>query len=83
MTSRFMKNVDITSTNGTFLYLIPFMLIFLVTNNEILSEKEKKLRQGVNVMGMSHNAYWTSWLLTEFVMIALMSLNLILCGYLF
>ena len=83
MTSRFMKNVDITSTNGTFFFFIPFMLIFLVTNNEILSEKEKKLRQGVNVMGMSHNAYWTSWLLTEFVMIALMSLNLILCGYLF
>ena len=66
MTARYMRNVDITSTNGTFF----FMLIFLITNNEILSEKEKKLRQGVNVMGMSHSAYWTSWLLTELVMIA-------------
>ena len=70
MTARYMRNVEITSTNGTFFFFIPFMLIFLITNNEILSEKEKKLRQGVNVMGMSHSAYWTSWLLTELVMIA-------------
>lgn len=44
MTNRRMRNVDVTSTNGTFFFFIPFMLIFLVTNNEILSEKEKKLR---------------------------------------
>ena len=38
---------------------------------DIIREKDKKLRQGLAVMGMSHRAYWTSWFITS-VLINLM-----------
>ena len=34
------------------------MILFIFTINEILTEKNKKLRLGISVMGMSHSAYW-------------------------
>jgi len=32
---------------------------------DIIREKDKKLRQGLSVMGMSHPAYWISWFISS------------------
>lgn len=34
-------------------------------------------------MGLSHSAYWASWLITALVIIIILSLNFMACGYIF
>ena len=38
------------------------LLSFTILLNEIVREKELKLRQGLQVVGVSHTVYWLSWL---------------------
>lgn len=47
MTNRFIQGYDATTGAGAFYYFIPIMIYFIITVNEILYEKEKKLRQGI------------------------------------
>lgn len=41
------QGYDATTGAGAFYYFIPIMIYFIITVNEILYEKEKKLRQGI------------------------------------
>lgn len=75
-----MNGYDVTFTGGAFFFFIPYMLLYLVTVNEILKEKEKKLRQGVNVMGLTNTSYWVSWVLTSILLNIFVTLLLILAG---
>ena len=49
---------------------------------EITTEKEKKLRIGMQMMGLSASAYWIVWVLTAIVLSILISGLLIGTGYL-
>ena len=66
-TSRFMEGYDMASHHGAMFFFLPFMLHFIMSINEILREKEKKLRQGITVMGMTHFSYWFSWAVTSWI----------------
>lgn len=81
--TRLMKGYDIMATGGAFYFFIPYMVLFLITVNEILLEKERKLRNGVCVMGLTHNAYWMSWICFCFIMEAILTIMQILSGTLF
>ena len=73
--------MNVSSSQGAFYYFVPLMLCFIMTINEILREKEKKLRLGITVMGMTHTSYWVSWLCTSFLVDFIITFNLIFTGY--
>lgn len=61
--SRVFSDFDTSSQQGTFWFFIPVMISFLSFNAELLKEKEKKLRQGLMLFGISSFAYIVSWIL--------------------
>jgi ATP-binding cassette subfamily A (ABC1) protein 3 len=48
---------------GTFLVL-PLILVFLRNLAALITEKEKKIREGMKMMGMQNFAFYTSWIIT-------------------
>jgi len=80
---RFWSGMDMVAIMGAFLFLIPYLILFIGTSMEIAREKHKKLRQGLAVMGMSTSAYYMSWLLTGSSINLLTSLNIMIAGHLF
>jgi hypothetical protein len=61
--SRMLIDFDTSSSQGSFWFFIPIMVSFLNLNTEIINEKERKLRQGLMLFGISSGAYWISWIL--------------------
>jgi len=54
-----------------------------VTSFEIVREKNKRLREGLTVMGMSATSYWISWAITCFVNNLLITISTLIAGYSF
>jgi hypothetical protein len=63
-TGRLTRGYDFKDVNGAIYFFIPVMLYFIISVNEILNEKDKRLRHGITVMGLKHFSYWFSWILT-------------------
>lgn len=51
---------------GPLWFFVAPMFNFILFCNLLVSEKEKKLRQGLAVMGCRDSAFWMSWLATLF-----------------
>ncbi|XP_021733802.1 ABC transporter A family member 2-like isoform X2 [Chenopodium quinoa] len=56
------------------------MFPFVFQMSSIVLEKELKLRQAMNIMGLYDSAYWLSWLVWETFVILISSLCIILSG---
>uniref|UniRef100_A0A803M188 ABC transporter domain-containing protein n=1 Tax=Chenopodium quinoa TaxID=63459 RepID=A0A803M188_CHEQI len=56
------------------------MFPFVFQISSIVLEKELKLRQAMNIMGLYDSAYWLSWLVWETFVILISSLWIILSG---
>lgn len=41
--------------------------MFITILGEIVREKEYRLRQGLNIFGVSHYIFWISWFITSLV----------------
>ena len=54
----------------------------VVPRNEVVREKELKLRQGLSVVGVSHTVYWLSWIIMGIVFSVMTSLSLVISGFL-
>lgn len=78
---RLFKNLELTSTCGSYYFVLGPLLTFLVILQELAKEKELKLRQGLNVVGVSHSAYWLSWLLIATVLNLAQTLVLVVAGH--
>ncbi|KAK9669274.1 hypothetical protein RND81_13G120800 [Saponaria officinalis] len=65
-----------------FLFTIT-MFAFLFQISAIALEKEQKLRQAMNIMGLYDSAYWLSWLTWESLVILVSSLCTIFSGMIF
>lgn len=76
--SRVFSDFDTSSQQGTFWFFIPIMISFLSFNTELLKEKEKKLRQGLMLFGISSLSYLASW--TIFMLIFNMFFTTFLVG---
>lgn len=81
--NRYIENYDIVSQIGAFYYLITPLFAFLFIQSEIVREKEYKLRQGLNIFGASHGAYWLSWFLISVLYSLVSSLSTYLAGLTF
>ena len=54
--------------------IIAYVLPFLKLIYYIMYEKERKIKEGMVMMGMSESAFYTSWLLTYFILFLVLSL---------
>ncbi|GAB2248821.1 hypothetical protein Droror1_Dr00012180 [Drosera rotundifolia] len=77
-----------TSTNGgvdfgtvaSICLIVILQFSFTFQLHSIVAERELKLRQAMNIMGLHDSAYWISWLIWEGVMIIISSVLTTLAG---
>ncbi|EGR29336.1 hypothetical protein IMG5_158040 [Ichthyophthirius multifiliis] len=81
--TRFTLGFDLFSAYGAFYLFIPVMISFILLINEVLREKEKKLRQGLTTLGLSQFSYIASWVVYSFLSMCLLQFVMIFVGYLF
>jgi len=59
------------------------MFSFVIAVGSVVNERETKLRQAMEGMGLRRSVFWLTWLLYEVFMILVSSLFLVLCGAIF
>ena len=79
--SRMLIDFDTSSSQGSFWFFIPVMVSFLNFNTEIIAEKERKLRQGLMLFGVSSGAYWLAWILFIAIFDAAFAFLITVSGY--
>ncbi|KAL2915617.1 hypothetical protein HK105_204802 [Polyrhizophydium stewartii] len=68
---------------GSVFFFCSEMIIFINVLNQIVTEKELKLRHGMEVMGLRPAVYWLSHLLSNTVLVLINALVTCLCGLAF
>lgn len=53
---------------------LPLLLPYLRFMNGIMTEKEKKIREGMKIMGLTNSAFYLSWFITYFIIFTIISL---------
>lgn len=56
------------------------LLSMMILVQEIAREKEFKLRQGLNIVGVSHPVYWLNWLIVGTLMNVVQTSVLVVSG---
>lgn len=74
---RFLRNMNVLSTMGSFFFYIPIAISFLIAITEMLTEKDRRLKEQMIAYGMKSTSYWLSWIL--FTLIMNIYLTLIIC----
>lgn len=69
------------SLQGGYFYSLGALMLFMVLLQELTREKENRLRQGLNVVGVSHGAYWLSWFIIATMINVLQTAVFILSGF--
>lgn len=75
-----LSGYDVVAAAGAFWFYVPSMIIFFVLLTEIVLEKEKSLRVGMKMMGLSDSVYWVSWFAYAFIFSILSTLVLMASG---
>jgi len=81
--NRFFQGYDVISAQGALYFFIAPMMTFIILIGEIVREKELRLREGLQVVGVSPFAYWFSWLITSVAFSVATTLCLQISGYIF
>jgi ATP-binding cassette subfamily A (ABC1) protein 3 len=72
---------------GSFgIYLVlPLMIIYLRMTYALLYEKEKKLKEGMKMMGLENSSFYLSWIITYFIIYTIISIiaTILLSGSIF
>ncbi|KAL2613565.1 hypothetical protein R1flu_025257 [Riccia fluitans] len=79
-------NIETFSTVGTIgptFLLAAAMFGFVIQMSNLVGEKENKLRQAMNTMGLMDSAYWLTWLIWELLLSIVSSVLLVLFGMMF
>ncbi|KAK2663995.1 hypothetical protein Ddye_002569 [Dipteronia dyeriana] len=71
------------ATAGPTFFLAIAMFGFVFQISSLVTEKELKLRQAMNMMGLYDSAYWLSWLTWEGIMTLISSIFIVLFGMMF
>ncbi|EAR87981.2 ABC transporter family protein (macronuclear) [Tetrahymena thermophila SB210] len=51
------------NASNTF-FVLPYIYVFLKMTQKLLTEKEKRIREGMKVMGMKDSSFYKSWIIT-------------------
>ncbi|KAL2340805.1 hypothetical protein Fmac_008745 [Flemingia macrophylla] len=78
-----MTPISAVESTGPAFFLAIAMFNFVLQMSSLVTEKELKLRQAMNMMGLYDFAYWLSWLIWETVVTILSSLLIVLFGMMF
>lgn len=62
--------------------IIPLYIMHLFIT-DLMEEKEKKLRIGMNIYGVPNKSYWNSWVLTAIIISAITAVYTILLNMIF
>lgn len=81
--NRYIDDYDIVTQVGAFYYMITPLFAFLFIQSEIVREKEYRLRQGLNIFGAGHAAYWVSWFVIANIYALVSSVFTYLAGWVF
>ncbi|KNC47836.1 ATP-binding cassette transporter [Thecamonas trahens ATCC 50062] len=54
---------DVVGELGPAFFFAALMFNFVIQLGRVVAEKEAKLREGMNIMGLKSSSYWLSWLL--------------------
>jgi uncharacterized membrane protein len=81
--NRFFQGYDVISSAGPFYFFIAPMITFVVLLTELATEKEKRLRHGLQVVGVTAAAYWTSWFIVSAFFSMVIGLVLLIAGLCF
>ena len=65
---RIFKNLEVMAQFGAYYFTLGPLVTFMILLQEISREKEGKLRQGLNVVGISHFTYWCNWIIIATVL---------------
>jgi ABC-type multidrug transport system ATPase subunit len=65
---------------GGQLFFAVMVFSMVIQAEQVVQEKEAKLRAGMQVMGLKNSVYWFTWFVTHWVMQHLTILMLISCG---
>lgn len=79
---RLIMDVNLISQLGGYFFVLGPLLSFTIFLNEVVREKELKLRQGLSVVGVNHTVYWLSWIIVGLVFSVMTSLSLVISGLL-
>lgn len=77
---RYVANIDLISQVGSFYFCLTPLITFVIVLTEVVKEKEKKLRQGLTVVGLSHASFWLHWIITGLVFSLICTLSLLISG---
>jgi ABC-type multidrug transport system permease subunit len=82
ISSRMIKGINLVTGVGAYFFILTPLLTFTVILNELVREKELKLRQGLSVVGVKHGVYWISWFIVGIIFSTLTTTVLIIAGLL-
>ncbi|KAM9955341.1 hypothetical protein ACTFIW_002991 [Dictyostelium discoideum] len=74
------SSVNVVSLFGGLFYYCAIMISFIFLLYKVAFEKEKNLKQGMVMMGLSRSMYWLSWVITSFTIDLIICLLLIAIG---
>ena len=74
---------DVVSSQGGIWFFLPGCVIFFSLFVELVTEKELQLKLGMQFMGMTEGAYWSSWVVSAFIFSTASTAILIASGHLF
>lgn len=79
-TSRFIEGLSIFSNYGSFFLIIPFLILIVMQSSHLLHQKEKRLRIGLNIVGVTHLEYYLSEILAYAFSVMIISVNFCISG---
>ena len=83
--NRIIQDMNLVAQLGGYFFVLGPLLSFTIFLNEVVREKELKLRQGLQVVGVNHTVYWLSWIITGITFCVITSISLIvsamICGF--
>jgi len=60
-------------SNINFYIVLPMIATFLRMTSRILSEKEKKIKEGMMIMGLGRASFYSSWIITYLIYYVILS----------
>ena len=81
--NRMISKINIISSVGCFYFALIGLVSFVIFLTETSREKELRLRQGLNIVGLTATPYWFSWWLTGFIVAFVAALMTMISGYCF
>lgn len=82
-TSRFVKGMSLMAQYGPFFIMIPYLILLVIEASHLFHQKEKKLRIGLNIVGVTHLEYYLSEILTFSFSVLIITAVFCISGYAF